>query len=134
MKGTKLEKIEYPDKIGNGEWTKTYEKELMGLHTAIYQGNFLDIRNDSVEMSLIDERDSTNPYLTIVMELGDITLQIGDSEYYSLPIARGLNFNLPENYGILASKIYRALGFKYFDKENQKIKEDNEKTLKKEGL
>ena len=126
MKITDSEKIEYPDKTGNGEWVKTYEKELNGLHSAIYRGNFLDIRNDSVEMDLMDERESFNPYLTMILELGDITLQIGGSELYELPLAKGLDFDVPESYGILASKICRALGFEYHE---WKPKEFAEKEL-----
>ena len=127
-----LKKIEYPDKIGNGEWRKVLVNkpyDNKGLFV-LYDGNFIDVENDGIELWLLDQGVSYKTYLDMILEIGDINLRITGEQLYELPFSKGLDFNVLENYGVLASKICRALGFEYFDWEKQKIKEDNEKISK----
>ena len=119
MKDVETRKIEYPDRIGDGEWKKTDEGKSQedGVGYVLYNGNFLDTRNDSILMYLLDRRDRLNPNLDMVLELGDLILNIGSGELYELPFSKGMNFDLPESYGILASKICSALGFQHYEWE-----------------
>ncbi len=125
---TEMNEIEYPEKIGNGEWRKTSSGASAsdGKPFVEYSGNFLDIRNDDIQMYLVDDRDRFNDNLDMYLELGDLTIKIRDLEFYELPFSKGLDFRKPDDYGILASKICRAFGFEYFDWEASKQDEKHD--------